>query len=219
MGKTKGTEHRITLNTPKREWELGSGEAPVAAEWVEVLQAWIGLPKVERVASTSGNNDVVKAQWMEVRVEVYKPEEIDDAELARSNTIQKTVSSFTRSFTLTGRKKGDKEGEGGAGESDKTDDKGDEEEDEDEEEEDTFTWVYVALMSDHTLRQFENESMNTELNCLKLGYLVQCNYLDDPPDTYEHAFRVKPESPLADCWVLCPDSSNDSEDWMSVLKA
>merc|ERR1711865_805575 len=73
-----------------------------------------------------------------------------------------------------------------------------------------FTWVYVALMSDHTLRQFENESMNAELQCLKLGYLVQCIYLDDPPDTYEHAFRVKPESPLADCWVLCPDSSNDS---------
>ena len=38
MGKTKGTEHRITLNTPKREWELGAGEAPVSAEWVEVLQ-------------------------------------------------------------------------------------------------------------------------------------------------------------------------------------
>ena len=34
------------------------------------LQAWIGLPKVERVASTDGSNDVVKAQWMEVRVEV-----------------------------------------------------------------------------------------------------------------------------------------------------
>jgi len=48
---------------------------------------------------------------------------------------------------------------------------------------------------------------------------VQCSYLEDPPDTYEHAFRVKPESPLADCWVLCPDSSNDSEEWMSVLKA
>ena len=69
------------------------------------LQAWIGLPKVERVATTGGSNDVVKAQWMEVRVEVYKPEEIDDLELARSNTIQKSVSSFTRSFTLTGRKK------------------------------------------------------------------------------------------------------------------
>ena len=109
LGKTKGTEHRITLNTPKREWELGSGEQAVAGEWVEVLQAWIGLPKVERVAAVSGSNDVVKAQWMEVRVEVYKPEEISDDELARSNTIQKTVSSFTRSFTLTGKKKKEEE--------------------------------------------------------------------------------------------------------------
>jgi len=219
MGKTKGTEHRITLNTPKREWELGAGEAPVSAEWVEVLQAWIGLPKVERVAATSGSNDVVKAQWMEVRVEVYKPEEIDDAELARSNTIQKTVSSFTRSFTLTGSKKKDKAAEAEKAAEAAAPAEEEDEDDEDEEEEDAFTWVYVALMSDHTLRQFENESMNTELNCLKLGYLVQCSYLEDPPDTYEHAFRVKPESPLADCWVLCPDSSNDSEEWMSVLKA
>ena len=61
--------------------------------------------------------------------------------------------------------------------------------------------------------------MTTQLHSLKLGYLVQSDYLEDPPDTYEHAFRVKPESPLADCWVLCPDSSNDSEDWMAVLKA
>ena len=61
--------------------------------------------------------------------------------------------------------------------------------------------------------------MDEELARLKLGYLAQADFLDDPPDTYEHAFRVKPESPLADCWVLCPDSSNDSEDWMSVLKA
>jgi len=222
LGKTKGTEHRITLNTPKREWELGSGEAPVAAEWVEVLQAWIGLPKVERVATSGGSNDVVKAQWMEVRVEVYKPDEIDDLELARSNTIQKSVSSFTRSFTLTGRKKDKKEEEkdkaeaAAAAEANNAPEDDDEEEDE---EDDTFTWVYVALMSDHTLRQFENESMTAELTCLKLGYLVQCTYLEDPPDTYEHAFRVKPESPLADCWVLCPDSSNDSEEWMAVLKA
>ena len=41
----------------------------------------------------------------QVRIEVYKPDEISDDELARSNTIQKSVSSFTRSFTLTGRKK------------------------------------------------------------------------------------------------------------------
>ena len=61
--------------------------------------------------------------------------------------------------------------------------------------------------------------MNAELRYLKLGYLVQCVYLDDPPDTYEHAFRVKPESATADTWVLCPDSSADSEAWIAVLKA
>ena len=66
-GKTKGTEHRITLNEPKREWELGSGEAALAAEWAEVLRAWIGLPKVERIESSGGSSDVVKAQWMEAR--------------------------------------------------------------------------------------------------------------------------------------------------------
>ena len=115
-GKTKGTEHRITLNEPKREWELGSGEAALAAEWAEVLRAWIGLPKVdlpyispvsplylpyisglpnvepqpepcpspspspspapapaqalpkvERIESSGGSRDVVKAQWMEAR--------------------------------------------------------------------------------------------------------------------------------------------------------
>ena len=44
-----------------------------------------------------------------MRIEVYKPDEISDDELARSNTIQKSVSSFTRSFTLTGRKKEKKE--------------------------------------------------------------------------------------------------------------
>ena len=32
MGKTKGTEYRVTLNTPKREWELGSGEEDTAKE-------------------------------------------------------------------------------------------------------------------------------------------------------------------------------------------
>ena len=47
----------------------------------------------------------------QVRIEVYKPDEISDDELARSNTIQKSVSSFTRSFTLTGRKKEKKEEE------------------------------------------------------------------------------------------------------------
>ena len=45
--------------------------------------------------------------------------------------------------------------------------------------------MYVALMADHTLRQFENESMTTQLHSLKLGYLVQSDYLEDPPDTCE----------------------------------
>merc|ERR1719197_249653 len=104
MGKTKGTEYRVTLNTPKREWELGSGEEDTSKEWIALLSNWIGLPKVDREQSKE-LRAVVKAQWMEVRIEVYEPEEISDEELARSNTIQKSVSSFTRSFTLTGRKK------------------------------------------------------------------------------------------------------------------
>ena len=45
------------------------------------------------------------ASPQECRVEVFKPEEISDEELARSQTIQKTVCSFSRTFTLTGRKK------------------------------------------------------------------------------------------------------------------
>jgi len=75
-------------------------------------------------------------------------------------------------------------------------------------------------MSDHTLRQYEDESMGTELGQLKLGYLVQTEFLDDLPDaTYEHAFVVKPDSPTAGTWVLCPDTRKDSEDWMKALKA
>ena len=87
IGKTKGTEHRLTLNTPKREWELGSGEESTAKEWTELLQQWIGLPKLERMqrASQVGEATVVKSQWMEVRVDVYKPDEISDEELPRSN--------------------------------------------------------------------------------------------------------------------------------------
>ena len=95
----------------------------------------------------------------------------------------------------------------------KDEDEGDDDEDQ------VFTWVFVALMSDHTLRQFENESMTTELSRLNLGYLVQAAMLDDPIDTYEHAFFVKPESPTSDSWICCPDSSKDSEDWIAVLKA
>ena len=110
IGKTKGTEHRITVLTPKREFELGSDDKALADAWIADLQQWIGLPKVERVHRESlvGAATVVKSQWMEARIDVYVPEEISDEELARSNTIQKTVSSFGslgRSFTLSRSKK------------------------------------------------------------------------------------------------------------------
>jgi len=226
LGKTKGTEHRITLQTPQRDWELGAGEEVVAKDWIEQLQQWVGLPKVERMRgeSVSTGARLVKAQWMECRVEVFKPEEISDEELARSNTMQKTVSSFSRTFTLTGRKKKDeavdtpRPGAEPTADSPAGAEVDDDEEDVDDDE--LFNWVYVALMSDHTLRQYEDEDMSTELGQLKLGYLVQCAFLDDPPDaTYEHAFRVKPDGALTDSWVLCPDTRNDSIEWMDVLKA
>ena len=46
VSKTKGTEHRVTVKTARREWELGSPEEATAAEWISLLQQWIGLPKV-----------------------------------------------------------------------------------------------------------------------------------------------------------------------------
>jgi len=220
LGKTKGTEHRLTLNTPNREWELGSGEESTAKDWAELLSQWVGLPKVERMQRPSqvGEASMVKAQWMEVRVDVYKPDEISDEELSRSNTIQKSTSSLSRTFTLSRRKKSTKEVEEPAGEPEGAGggEEGDEDEDEDEA---AFTWVYVALMSDGTIRQFENESMTTELGRLKLGYLVQAAMLDEPIADFEHAFRVTPEKATSDSWVCCPDSSQDSLDWIAVLKA
>ena len=92
LGKTKGTEHRITVTTPKREFELGSDDKGLAEAWINDMQQWIGLPKVERNHSPSqvGAATMVKSQWMEARVEVYTPDEISDEELSRSNTIQKT---------------------------------------------------------------------------------------------------------------------------------
>ena len=228
VGKTKGTEHRVTVATPKREFELGCDDKSLAESWIGDLQQWIGLPKVERVANasgTAGETKVVKSQWMEARVVVYTPDEISDEELARSNTIQKTVSSFGglgRTFTLTGRKKDKKPVEVQpvtAAKPAAADDDDEEEGEEEDEEEETFNWVFIALMSDGTLRQYANELMSEELTRLKLGYLVQAEFLDDPPDTYEHAFKVKPESPTSDSWILCPDSVGDSEEWIAVLKA
>jgi len=221
IGKTKGTEHRITVITPKREFELGSDDKGLADAWIADLLQWIGLPKVERLHRESqvGAATPVKSQWMEARIEVYTPEEITDEELERSNTIQKSVSSFGRTFTLTGKKKEKKEEEAVQTPSEKQDDDGGDDEEGEEGDDESFQWVFVALMSDGTLRQFTNEMMDEELARLKLGYLVQAEFLDDPPDTYEHAFRVRPESKTSDSWILCPDSTNDSDDWIAVLKA
>ena len=146
---------------------------------------------------------------------VYTPDEISDDELARSNTIQKTVSSFGRSFTLTGKKKKPPEPVAKK----ESEEEEDDEDEGEEEEEEVFNWVFIALMSDGTLRQYSNELMSDELARLKLGYLIQADFLEDPPDTYEHAFKVKPESPTSDSWILCPDSVGDSEEWIAVLKA
>jgi hypothetical protein len=217
VGKTKGTEHRITISAPKREFELGCDDKALADGWIADLLNWIGLPKVERRdrSSSEGEAKVVKSQWMEARVVVYTPDEISDDELARSNTIQKTVSSFGRSFTLTGKKKKPPEPVAKK----ESEEEEDDEDEGEEEEEEVFNWVFIALMSDGTLRQYSNELMSDELARLKLGYLIQADFLEDPPDTYEHAFKVKPESPTSDSWILCPDSVGDSEEWIAVLKA
>ena len=223
LGKTKGTEHRITISTPKREFEMGSDDKNLAAAWIDDLQAWIGLPKVVRDesaggASSGGAAQVVKSQWMEARVVPYMPDEISDEELARSNTIQKTTSSFLgRTFTLTKKKKPKEEAKP-AEAAEKKDDE-DEDEDDSDDAEEAFNWVFVALMSDGTLRQFTNELMDEEVARLQLGYLVQAEFLEDKIDTYEHAFKVKPEAATADTWILCPDSVADSEEWIAKIKA
>ena len=59
----------------------------------------------------------------------------------------------------------------------------DEDDDDEDDEEETFNWVFVALMSDGTLRQYANELMSDEIARIKLGYLVQADFLEDPPDT------------------------------------
>ena len=100
---------------------------------------------------------------MEARVVVYVPDEISDEELARSNTIQKTVSSFGRTFTLTGRKKKAPEVVAVTPAAKPADDDEEEGEEEDEEEE-TFNWVFIALMSDGTLRQYATQLQPSSTN-------------------------------------------------------
>uniref|UniRef100_A0A7S3EYE7 PH domain-containing protein n=1 Tax=Haptolina ericina TaxID=156174 RepID=A0A7S3EYE7_9EUKA len=106
VSKTKGTEHRLTIKTASREWDLGTPDEEAAKEWTDLLIQWVGLPKVERVQpATSGEGSsalVVKAQWMEVRVDAHKPDAgIED--LSRSYTVSQ---SMTRSgSTMRGRRK------------------------------------------------------------------------------------------------------------------
>ena len=61
-----------------------------------------------------------------------------DEELARSNTIQKTVSSFGRSFTLTGKKKMKVESSPVSDAKEEEDEGGEDEEDE------AFNWVRAS---------------------------------------------------------------------------
>ena len=128
-----------------------------------------------------------------------------------------SFGGFGRTFTLTGRKK--KKEEPKPEEKKAEEPEEEEDDDEDDEDADAFSWVFVAFMSDGTLQQYTNEMMDEEVARLKLGYLCQAKLLDDPPDTYEHAFQVKPEAVTSDTWILCPDSVADSEEWISVLTA
>lgn len=162
LGKTKGTERRITIVTQAREFELGCDDPALQESWIAELQSWIGLPKVERMhrASIVGEATVVKSQWMEARIEVYTPDEISDEELARSNTIQKTVSSFSRTFTLSRKKKKEEPEAPTPTESTKSEE-GDED-DEDDDEEEAFNWVFVAFMSDGARCHGTNERVDEE---------------------------------------------------------
>lgn len=245
LGKTKGTEFRLTLATTKREWELGAGDKSTADEWIALLQDWIGKPRVEPINRSSSTDDgkpvVVRSQWMEVKVDSYKPDDITDEELARSDTIQKRSPSYARSFSLFRSSKADNKsperystasGSGSTtsgetnrsttppelppGERGSIDVSAEEEEDDDET---AFCWVFVALFSDGSLRQFSDETMAMELGRLRLGYQVDASMLDEPLDNYEHAFRVKPDAANSDTWILCPDSSKDAEEWIATLKA
>merc|ERR1711998_596044 len=131
---------------------------------------------------------------MEGRIEVYTPEEISSEELARSSSACFLFgrSLLGRSFTPPPLSQQD---------------------------EAAFSWVFVALMSDRTLRLFTNEMMDEEFGRLKLDHdapLEVVAPLESPPDTYEHAFRIRPNrksTSKQDSWVLCPDSTTDSEDW------
>jgi len=217
IGKTKGTERRVTLATPGRDFELGTDDKDVAQGWHDDLAHWLGAPTVESAADKAKAEEVLRSQWMEARIEVFELEDISDEELSRSNTIQQSVGSFARTFTLTGGAK--KAPEPAAAKKPESDDDDDDDDDDEEEDKETFSWVFVALLANGELRQYKDEKMTEEVARMKLGKKVTAELLDDPPDTYEHAFRVKPEQAHADSWILCPDSFVETEEWIAELKA
>ena len=53
IGKTKGTEHRVTVATPKREFELGCDDKSLADSWIADLQQWIGELHAAAAAAAS----------------------------------------------------------------------------------------------------------------------------------------------------------------------
>uniref|UniRef100_A0A7S3ARV7 Ribosomal protein L32 n=1 Tax=Haptolina ericina TaxID=156174 RepID=A0A7S3ARV7_9EUKA len=98
------------------------------------------------------------------------------------------------------------------------DDDDDDDEDDEDDEEEEFVWAYVVLLSDGTLRRYEDEGRQSELGRLVLGYLVRVDMWDEDAD-YECAFRVVPESATSDAWICCPPEMSDSGGWIAVLKA
>jgi len=224
LSKTKGTEHRITVRTAKREFELGSPDEATAKEWVELLQAWIGLPKVERIFAGDGKAaGVIKAGWMEVKILASRP---NQASLG-GDEVGRFQSSFASSRPSKPKKREiSKLSTASASTIGEDEDRGTFADDqlkalslgEDEEDEEEFIWAYVAFLSDGTLRRYADEERTSELGHLVLGYLAQVKLYQEDPD-YEHAFHIQPESASSDTWICCPPEPEDTPRWISVLKA
>ena len=58
--------------------------------------------------------------------------------------------------------------------------------------------------------------MKTEIARIKIGKKGKAELLDDPPDSYEHAFRVTTDNSQADTWILCPEV-HETQEWINEL--